>query len=457
MSRYTNPSHPNQIISASSESWGWIRTSDAASAIPRVAKNRLSSPTRIAFSGTYTIATTRASRAGRIRYEPTWFRVLVDQVVEQGVDIAAAGRVGDEVGRKLDLGDRLDQGLDAEQQRPDEHETDHRRVDALAARLSGAEQVVERYWISASASAEDAGKDHLAADRRYVLAFGTWFVKSFFLQDQDLIAEDAVNSINALVAEIDKKLTDQINEILHHADFQQMEGSWRGLKHLVFNTEVSETLKIKMFNVSKKDLGKTLKRYPGTSWDQSPVFKKMYEEEYGTIGGDPFGCLVGDYYFDHSPQDVELLRGISQIAAAAHAPFIAAAAPTLMGFDSWQELSNPRDLTKIFTHGRIRSVALAARLGRRPLCRAHYAALPVAAALRSEDRARRGVRVRGRHGWRRIPPSTPGRTRHMRWRRTSTRHSRCTAGARAFAAWSLAVRLTGCRATRSRRTTAAWT
>jgi type VI secretion system protein ImpC len=150
------------------------------------------------------------------------------------------------------------------------------------------------------------------------------------LQDKDLIADDAVNSINAIIAEIDKKLTEQINLVLHHADFQQMEGSWRGLKHLVFNTESSETLKIKVLNISKKELGKTLKRYPGTSWDQSPVFKKVYEEEYGTIGGDPFGCLVGDYYFDHSPQDVELLRGIGQIAAAAHAPFIAAAAPTLM-------------------------------------------------------------------------------------------------------------------------------
>jgi type VI secretion system protein ImpC len=159
------------------------------------------------------------------------------------------------------------------------------------------------------------------------------------LQDKDLIADDAVNSINAIIAEIDKKLTDQINEILHHPDFQQMEGTWRGLKHLVFNTESSETLKIKIFNVSKKELGKTLKRYPGTSWDQSPIFKKIYEEEYGTIGGDPYGCLVGDYYFDHSPQDVELLRGMAQIAAAAHAPFIAAAAPSLMGFDSWQELS----------------------------------------------------------------------------------------------------------------------
>jgi type VI secretion system protein ImpC len=169
------------------------------------------------------------------------------------------------------------------------------------------------------------------------------------LQDTDLITDDAINSVNAIVAEIDKKLTDQINQILHHPDFQLMEGTWRGLKHLVFNTESSETLKIKVFNISKKELGKTLKRYPGTSWDQSPVFKKVYEEEYGTIGGDPYGCLVGDYYFDHSPQDVELLRAMGQISAAAHAPFITAAGPTLMGFDSWQELSNPRDLTKIFS------------------------------------------------------------------------------------------------------------
>lgn len=169
------------------------------------------------------------------------------------------------------------------------------------------------------------------------------------LRDQNLIGDDAVNSVNAIVAEIDKKLTDQINEILHHADFQQLEGTWRGLKHLVSNTETSETLKIKVFNISKKELGKTLKRYPGASWDQSPIFKKVYEEEYGTIGGDPFGCLIGDYYFDHSPQDVELLRGVATIAAAAHAPFLSAAAPSLMGFDSWQELSNPRDVTKIFT------------------------------------------------------------------------------------------------------------
>jgi type VI secretion system protein ImpC len=107
-------------------------------------------------------------------------------------------------------------------------------------------------------------------------------------------------------------------------------------------------LKIRVLNVSKKDLHKTLKRYKGAAWDQSPIFKKLYEEEYGTLGGEPFACLVGDYYFDHGPQDVELLGEMAKIAAAAHAPFLAAAAPTVFQMESWQELSNPRDLTKIF-------------------------------------------------------------------------------------------------------------
>ncbi|MCG7954847.1 MAG: type VI secretion system contractile sheath large subunit, partial [Candidatus Thiodiazotropha endolucinida] len=118
--------------------------------------------------------------------------------------------------------------------------------------------------------------------------------------------------------------------------------------HLVNNTETDEMLKIRVMNISKKELGKNLKKFKGTAWDQSPIFKKVYEEEYGQFGGEPYGCLVGDYHFDHSPPDVELLNGMAQIAASAHAPFIAGAAPTVMQMDSWQELSNPRDLTKIF-------------------------------------------------------------------------------------------------------------
>lgn len=163
-----------------------------------------------------------------------------------------------------------------------------------------------------------------------------------------IVPSDVLASIEGMIAEIDRKLTEQVNLILHNAEFQKLEGAWRGLHHLVNNTETDEMLKIRVMNISKKELHKTLKKYKGTAWDQSPIFKKMYEEEYGQFGGEPFGCLVGDYHFDHSPPDVELLGQMSQICAAIHAPFITGAAPSTMLMDSWQELSNPRDLTKIF-------------------------------------------------------------------------------------------------------------
>ncbi len=168
------------------------------------------------------------------------------------------------------------------------------------------------------------------------------------LSNTNLVSTDAVKTIEAIVAAIDRKLTEQVNQILHHSEYQQLEGAWRGLHHLVNNTETDEMLKIRVFNIPKKELAKTLKRYKGTTWDQSPLFKRIYEEEYGQFGGEPFGCLVGDYYFDHSPPDVELLGQIAQISAASHTPFISGASPSVMQMDSWQELSNPRDLTKIF-------------------------------------------------------------------------------------------------------------
>jgi type VI secretion system protein ImpC len=168
------------------------------------------------------------------------------------------------------------------------------------------------------------------------------------LSSTQLISGDAIRTIEAIIAEIDKKLSQQINLIMHHEDFRSLEGTWRGLHHLVNNTETDEKLKIKVFNVTKKDLGKTLKKFKGTSWDQSPLFKKMYEEEFGTPGGEPFGCLIGDYHFDHSAPDVEILTGMAQIAAAAHAPFITGTAPNVMNMESWRELGDPRDLTKIF-------------------------------------------------------------------------------------------------------------
>jgi type VI secretion system protein ImpC len=169
------------------------------------------------------------------------------------------------------------------------------------------------------------------------------------LAQTQLIGKDVVKSIEDMIAAIDKKLSDQVNQILHHEDFQKLEGAWRGLHYMVNNTETDEQLKIRVMNISKADLGKTLKRYKGTNWDQSPLFKKVYEEEFGQFGGEPFGCLVGDYHFDQSAPDVELLAEMAKVSAAAMAPFITGASPTLMQMDSWQELANPRDLTKIFS------------------------------------------------------------------------------------------------------------
>ncbi len=169
------------------------------------------------------------------------------------------------------------------------------------------------------------------------------------LSRAQLIGADVLASIESMIAELDRKLSEQVNAILHHSDFQQLESAWRGLHYLVNNTETDEMLKIRVLNISKNEVAKALKRYKGTAWDQSPLFKKIYNEEYDMFGGFPFGCLVGDYYFDHTPPDVEMLGELSKIAAAALAPFIAGAAPSLLQMNSWQELANPRDLTKIFT------------------------------------------------------------------------------------------------------------
>ncbi len=168
------------------------------------------------------------------------------------------------------------------------------------------------------------------------------------LAQTQLVSPNVVRSIEAIIAALDKKLTEQINLILHHEEFQQLECAWRGLHYLVTNTETDEMLKIRVMNISKRELRSTLKDFKGTSWDQSPIFKRIYETGYGQFGGEPFGCIVGDYYFDHSPADVELLGEMAKTAAAAHCPFIAGASPTVMDMTTWQELPDKRDLTKIF-------------------------------------------------------------------------------------------------------------
>ncbi|EKB7456203.1 type VI secretion system contractile sheath large subunit, partial [Salmonella enterica subsp. enterica serovar Schwarzengrund] len=163
------------------------------------------------------------------------------------------------------------------------------------------------------------------------------------------VSDDAYKSISAIIAQIDFKLTEQIKLILQHPDWQKLESSWRGMEHLVYNTETDEKLKIRFMNLSKDELRRNMKRYKGIAWDQSPMFKKLYEAEYGQLGGEPYGCIIADYYFDHTPPDVDLLGSIAKVAASAHAPFIAGASPSVLQMDSWQELANPRDLTKIVT------------------------------------------------------------------------------------------------------------
>jgi type VI secretion system protein ImpC len=158
--------------------------------------------------------------------------------------------------------------------------------------------------------------------------------------------KDTVAMINRRIAQIDEILSAQLNEIMHTQEFQQLEGAWRGLKYMVDNTETSTSLKLRLLPVSKNELMNDLEK--ATDFDQSALFKKVYEEEYGTFGGQPYGMLLGDFEFGRHPQDIALLEKISNDAAAAHAPFIAAASPKLFDWDSFTELAGPRDLAKIF-------------------------------------------------------------------------------------------------------------
>ena len=161
-----------------------------------------------------------------------------------------------------------------------------------------------------------------------------------------VVSKNTEAMINARIAAIDQLISAQLNEVMHAEEFQKLEASWRGLHHLVFESETGTMLKIRVMNASKKDLLKDMERAP--EFDQSALFKKVYEEEFGTFGGSPVGALIGDYEFSKHPQDVALLEKVSQVAAAAHAPFISAAAPQLFGWDTFSDLAEVRDLAKIF-------------------------------------------------------------------------------------------------------------
>lgn len=166
--------------------------------------------------------------------------------------------------------------------------------------------------------------------------------------DQELVSDDVLETVHATIASLDKKLSDQMNAILHHPEFQKIESAWRGLAHTVNNSETDATLRVKVMNISKPELEQMFNAYPGARWDKSPLNLAVYEAEYGTLGGTPFGALIGDYYFGLGSSDVDLLTSVSKIAAAAHAPFISAASPELLGMDGWNDLTAPPDISEIF-------------------------------------------------------------------------------------------------------------
>lgn len=160
------------------------------------------------------------------------------------------------------------------------------------------------------------------------------------------VSKDVESSVNYWIKEIDQKLSAQLNEIMHDEAFQKLESTWRGLHYLVHQSETGENLKIRVLNVTKKELHKDITK--AAEFDQSHLFKQIYEEEYGMFGGQPYGLLVGDYDFGYMAEDIELLRGIAGVAAAAHAPFVAATSPEMLGMERFTQLPNPRDLAKKF-------------------------------------------------------------------------------------------------------------
>ncbi len=159
-------------------------------------------------------------------------------------------------------------------------------------------------------------------------------------------SKDVTRTLNQGIEALDQLISKQLAAVMHHPDFQKLEGTWRGLHYFVQNSETSAQLKLKVLNCGKRDLFKDLDR--AVEFDQSQIFKKIYETEFGTPGGEPYGALIGDFEFENHPEDIDLLGKMSNVAAAAFAPFISAASPKLMGFDGWTELTKPRDLEKIF-------------------------------------------------------------------------------------------------------------
>ena len=214
---------------------------------------------------------------------------------------------------------------------------------ALGAAATTAEGTEQVSLLDQIVSAGRFSRDTASMER------GRDLVKEFVgqvLDGQMSLSKDAEATISARLAQIDRLISIQLNEVLHHPSFQKLEATWRGIKYLMDQSETNDGLKIKVLNASKKELLRDLQRAP--EFDQSALFKKAYEEEFGVFGGAPFAAMVGDYEFGKGPEDMELLEKISQVASAAHAPFLSAAAPELMNLSDYTQLGAPRDMSKVF-------------------------------------------------------------------------------------------------------------
>jgi type VI secretion system protein ImpC len=207
-------------------------------------------------------------------------------------------------------------------------------VDPTLVEVGLLDQIVDQSKVAKSNAERVRARDIIAELAREVL------------QGTVVVSDNLGRTLDARIAELDRMLSEQLSAVMHAQEFKQLESSWRGLHHLMSETTTGVMIKIKVFNASKKELMRDFKS--AIDFDQSTLFKKVYEEEYGTFGGSPFGALIGDFSIGRQPEDLYFLEQMSHVAAASHAPFISAASPELLGLESFAELGKPRDLAKIF-------------------------------------------------------------------------------------------------------------
>jgi type VI secretion system ImpC/EvpB family protein len=217
---------------------------------------------------------------------------------------------------------------------------------ALQRRL---EEVIEATWAAAAAEATDLDQFHSEPSPWRALA---WWLDRRGVHPGRLTGRQLTRLLSRDIAGLDALLTRQVNAILHHPAFQKLEASWRGLRYLVEQVPEGENIKVRVLNVSWKELTRDLDR--ALEFDQSQLFRKVYGEEFGTPGGEPFGVLLGDYEIhnkpgpDHPFDDTGALVKISAVAAAAFAPFIAGAHPSLLELICFTELERPSNLSRTF-------------------------------------------------------------------------------------------------------------